>query len=294
MIKNVRIAAIAVDTQPGRLAENLEKISAWTRKAVEAGAQLVLFQELSLTGFIPNHPVGDHNAWLREALSLGQEMAESLDGNAVRQLSKIAAEHDTMISAGMLEDAGNVLHNTQVLVGRAGLIGHWRKMHVPMYEMPFYCGGGVPDVVETPLGRIGANICFDSLMPESTRLLAVKNAEIVLFPFASDPPPVTPQGWADWAGNALRSRCIENGVYGVACNYVGKVSCASVSQFFPGGGMALDPRGKVIKEWEAPTGEPGMMLVDLSAETLRQARAEPEYLFRFRRPELYGSLASIR
>ncbi len=294
MLNNVRIAAAAVDTQPGQFADNLEKISAWTGKAASSGAQLVLFQELSLSGFIPNHPTQNHDAWLREALQFGRMTAERLDGEAVHQLARIAAKHEVMISAGLLEDAGNVLHNTHVLVDRTGLLGYWRKMHVPMYEMPFYSGGGVPEVVETPLGRIGANICFDVLMPESTRLLAVKNVEIALFPFAADPPPVTPQGWADWAGTALRSRCLENGIYGIACNYVGTVSCASVSQSFPGGGMAIDPRGQTLGNWKASTGEPGMLVVDFTSDVLRQARAEPEYLYRFRRPELYGSLASVR
>ena len=292
MLDEVRIAAVSVDTQPGDLAGNIAKISHWSQKAAAAGAHLVLFQELSLSGFIPNHPTGNHDKWLREALQIGWKNAQPLDGPAVRQLSQVAAAHKIMICAGILEDAGNLLHNTQVLVNGTGLQGYWRKMHVPMYEMPFYNGGGVPDVVETPLGRIGVNICFDALMPESTRLLAAKNVEIVLFPFAADPPPVTPQGWANWAATALKARCVENGIYGVACNYVGTVNCASVSQSFPGGGMVIDPRGQVFGEWTAPSGEPGMLISNLSAETLRQARAEPEYLYRFRRPELYGSLAN--
>ncbi len=291
MLNNVRVAAVAVDTKPGEVAGNLEKIESWVARAAGQGAQLVLFQELSLTGFIPNHPEANHDAWLREALRFARRSAERLDGHAVRGLSAIAVRHKVMVAAGMLEDAGNLLHNTQVLVDGSGLVGRWRKMHVPMYEMPFYNGGGAPDVVETPLGRSGVNICFDALMPESTRLLAVQNAEIVLFPFAADPPPVSPRGWADWASNALRARCVENGVYGVACNYVGTVTCASVSQMFPGGGLAVDPRGKVFGEWDAPSGEPGMLVVDLSADLLRDARSEPESLFRFRRPELYGSLA---
>ncbi|WP_010581828.1 carbon-nitrogen hydrolase family protein [Schlesneria paludicola] len=293
MLNNVRIAAVAVDTQPGNLSDNLRKIAYWTKKAAAAGANLILFQELSLSGFIPNHPTGDHDKWVREALQVGRKIAEPVNGPAVRQLSQIAAESEVLISAGMFEDAGNVLHNTQVLVGGKGLLGSWRKMHVPMYEMPFYCGGGVPDVVDTPLGRVGVNICFDVLLPESTRLLAVKNAEIALFPFAADPPPVTPQGWANWASLPIRSRCAENGIYGVACNYVGTVTCAGVSQSFPGGGIIVDPRGQIMTEWTAASGEPGMLISDLSAEVLREARAEPEYLYRFRRPELYGSLANI-
>lgn len=293
MLNTVRVAAVAVDTQPEKLTENLAKISDWTAKAATAGAQLVLFQELSLCGFIPNHPTGNHDTWLRQALLTGGRMAERLDGPAVRQLSQIAATHDVLISAGMLEDAGTVLHNTQLLVGKGGLLGYWRKMHVPMYEMPFYNGGGVPDVVETPLGRIGVNICFDALMPESTRLLAVKNVEIGLFPFAADPPPATPAGWANWSSVALKARCVENAIYGVACNYVGTVTCAGVSQSFPGGGMIVDPRGQIIKEWTAACGEPAMLIGDLSAETLKAARSEPEYLYRFRRPELYRSLANL-
>jgi predicted amidohydrolase len=293
MLNQVRVAAIAVDTQPEKLNENLEKISHWTTKAAEAGAQLVLFQELSLCGFIPNHPTGNHDQWLRQALLAGGRMAERLDGSAVRQLSDIAVRNKLLISAGMLEDTGNVLHNTQVLVGKGGLLGYWRKMHVPMYEMPFYIGGGVPDVVETPLGRIGVNICFDALMPESTRLLAIKNAEIGLFPFAADPPPATPAGWANWSSVPLRSRCVENAIFGVACNYVGTVTCAEVSQSFPGGGLIIDPRGQILKEWTAPCGEPAMLIGDLSAEALKAARSEPEYLYRFRRPELYRSLTDL-
>ena len=164
-------------------------------------------------------------------------------------------------------------------------------MHVPMYEMPFYNGGPAPAVVDTPFGRLGVNICFDALFPESTRLLAVENVEIVLFPFAADPPPRTPQGWSNWAGPALRARCVENGIFGLACNSVGRVACAGVEQFFPGGGLAVGPHGEILAEWTAAAGEPGMLTAQFKADDLRRARAEPEYLFRFRRPELYRRLA---
>lgn len=290
MQADVRVAAIAADTKPGELDSNLDKIAFWSEQAASQGVRLALFQELSLTGFIPNHPVGNHDQWLRAALKAGGEMAISLESRPIRKLAEIAGKHDLLISAGILEDAGNLLHNTQVLVDGNGLAGYWRKMHVPMYEMPFYNGGDAPQVVETSLGRIGANICFDVLLPESTRLLATQNVEIALFPFAADPPPVSPQGWADWAGLPIRSRCLENGIYGIACNYVGHVECAGATQDFPGGGMVVDPWGKIMAAWSAPTGEPGMLVADLSAKAIRAARSEPEYLYRFRRPELYGPL----
>lgn len=265
-----------------------ECIREQAHNAVREGARLILFPELSLTGFIPNHPERNHNDWLREALLLARSVAQPLDGPAVNALAAAALETGAYLSAGLLEDAGNTLYNTHVLAGPQGLVGFWRKMHIPMFEMPFYNGGGPPAVVETPLGRIGVNICFDALLPESTRLLAVQNVEIVLFPFAADPPPVTPAAWANWAGPAIRARCQENGVYGIAANYIGHVQAAGVSQTFPGGAMIAGPRGEVLAQQSGP----GIILAaELNSADLQAARAEPEYLFRFRRPELYGSLA---
>jgi predicted amidohydrolase len=291
MLDVVRIAAAGLESKPGQTAQNLAKIDAQAADAVIAGAQLVLFPELSLTGFLPNHPVGDHDAWLRAALATAREMAEPIPGPAIDDLIAIAQTRKILISTGLLEDAGHLLFNTQVVVSPQGLLGKWRKLHVPMFEMPFYNGGDVVPVIETPLGRLGVNICFDALMPESTRLLAVENVEIVLFPFAADPPPRTPQGWANWAGPSLQARCRENGVFGIAANYVGEVECAGAKQNFPGGGMALGPDGEIIADWPAESNSPTMLVVDFTAESLREARAAPEYLFRFRRPELYGPLA---
>ncbi|MFO0947427.1 MAG: carbon-nitrogen hydrolase family protein [Planctomycetota bacterium] len=205
---------------------------------------------------------------------------------------KIAGEHEILLSVGLLSRTRATCSTTpRCLSGPQGLLGRWRKLHIPMFEMPFYVGGDDAPVVDTRLGRIGINICFDALLPESTRLLAAQNVEIVLMPFAADPPPCTPEGWSRWASNAVRSRAMENGVFVIACNYTGIVECAGVTQRFPGGGMIVSPRGEILVEWQGPGGEPGMICLDLDANVLAAARAEPEYLYRFRRPELYGPLA---
>ena len=116
MLERVRAASVAVDTKPGEIAENLRKIDQWSGRAKADGAQLVLFQELSLCGFIPNHPIGDHSAWLREALRIAGQIAEPIPGSATDALVAIAAKHNLLVCAGLLEEAGPVLHNTQVLV----------------------------------------------------------------------------------------------------------------------------------------------------------------------------------
>src|SRR5262245_36916348 len=144
MRDNVRVAAVAVDTKPGELEENLAKIETWAHRAVEQGAALVLFPELSLTGFIPNHPQGPHETWLVEALAAARRAAIGLQSSAIEALVGVASRLRALLSVGVLEDAGNLLHNTQLLVGPQGLAGAWRKMHVPMFEMPFYNGGAAP------------------------------------------------------------------------------------------------------------------------------------------------------
>ena len=291
MKESIRVAAVNVGSQPGETERNLHKIESRVTQAAGEGAELVLFPELSLTGFIPNHPTGVHADWMREAVLLARRAAERMDGPAVRMLSQVAVSTGVHISAGLLEDAGNLVYNTQVLAGPCGRIWYWRKLHIPIFETPFYNGGNGLEVADTELGRIGANICFDALIPESTRLLAVQNAEIVLFPFAADPDPGTAEAWEEWAGAALHSRCVENGVFGVACNYAGEVDFCGVRQTFPGGAMILGPLGEVLAEDRTNGPDRGILLADLKLDHLTEARAAPEYLYRFRRAELYGPLA---
>jgi N-carbamoylputrescine amidase len=286
MRENITVAAIAANTKPADISGNLAILGNYCKQAASRGAQLVLFPELSGTGFVPNHPEGNHAQWLQEVLSGAWSMAQTLDGELVQGLMEISRSTGVFLSAGMLENAGNVLYNTQVLVGEGRLWGRWRKMHIPLFEMQVYNGGDVPDVVETPLGRIGVNICFDTFLPESTRLLGVRNAEIVLFPFAADPEPVSPAGWLEWAGPVLRARCSENAVFGVACNYRGAVEYAGVGQRFPGGAVVVGPDGGLISGVKEE-----IAVASISRATLLETRARFEYTFRFRRPELYRSLA---
>ena len=285
MKPNVRVAAPRLQSHPARTAANLEAIRGQAREAAARGAELVVFPELSMTGFLPNHPVGDHAEWLKAALEGAWQTAEPLEGTAVRALAEISREAGVFLAAGLLENAGNLLFNTFVLAGEGRVYGHWRKMHIPLFEMQIYNGGGVPQVVDTPLGRVGANICFDALFPESTRLLAVQQCEIALVPFAADPPPGTAQAWSAWARPVVQARCAENGLFAVASNYAGQVEFAGATQAFPGGALVVGPDGAVLAEEYD-----GALLVDLPAERLTRARAAFEYTFRLRRPELYGLL----
>lgn len=288
-MQKILVAAASVESQPGEVDRNLALIHSACRGASREGANLLLCPELCVTGFFPNHPVGDHSAWLTAALAGARRAAQAVEGPAAVALVQIARDTGIHVAAGILEDAGNLLYNTLLLAGPGGVEGSWRKMHVPMFEMPFYVGGGVPAVVAAPFGRVGGNICFDALIPESTRLLAVDNCEIVLFPFAADPAPGNAAAWAEWAGPAVRARCAENGVFGIAVNYRGHVEFAGAQQSFPGGALIVGPDGQVLaREIDRVA---GLLVAELDPEQLLAARSGPGYLYRFRRPELYRRLA---
>jgi hypothetical protein len=123
MQDRVRVAAVAVDTKPGQIEDNLAKIDHWCRLAAEQASDLVAFQELSLSGFLPNHPTTNHESWLRSALHQGRIIAQTIPGPATEKLQKIAARHGLLISVGLLEDAGNLMFNTQILVDSSGVVG---------------------------------------------------------------------------------------------------------------------------------------------------------------------------
>jgi predicted amidohydrolase len=289
--RETRIAAAAIHSLPGQPAANLELMAPVCRNLKSEGVELILFPELSLSGFLPNHPVREHEPWLRVGLKTVRNWAEPIPGPSVRGLLDLAEELGCFISAGLFEDAGSLVHNTQVLAGPGGFLHLTRKMHIPIFEAPFYNGGGPSAVAQTPLGRVGTAICFDTLLPESTRLLAIQDPDLVLFPFASDPDPKTVEGWFDNNAPLLRIRCLENGFFGLAVNQNGPVSALGEEMYFPGGGFFLGPRGQVLAQWKGETAFPGTLIVDLDPTLLEEARSHPEFGLRFRRPELYRGLA---
>lgn len=283
-----RAAAASVPSQPGEKKKNLELIRERCGELSRHSPRLILFPELSAVGFLPNHPTKEHQPWLFEGMRKVREWSETIPGPTTDALVQIAGEFDVMISAGLFEDAGPLVHNTQVLVCPDGILGVTRKMHIPLFEAPFYNGGGPPIVAETPLGRIGTSICFDTMLPESTRLLQIENAELVLFPFASDPEPRTVEGWIENNAMLLRTRCMENGFFGLVCNYAGRISGLGEEMHFPGGGMLIGPKGQLIEVWRGEA--PGSMIAEIDPGLLAEARSGPEFGPRFRRPELYEAL----
>ncbi len=273
----ILVAAAQTAPRIGGVPGNLEDIACILARAAGRGARLVVFPECALTGY--NH------ASRAEALAV----AETLPGPASKHLAAITRELGVHVVFGMLEHDGPRLYNSAVLLGPEGLIGVYRKTHLPTLGVDRFLdpGAGPLEVFDTAIGKIGILICYDSVFPECPRVLALKGADILVLPTNF------PEGKAVRViEHVLPARTIENRVYVIAANRVG----SERGTVFAGRSRIIDPGGEVIRAASADKEE--LILAEIRPETARDKRVvvrpgeyETDYVGD-RRPELYDDLTA--
>lgn len=187
--------------------------------------------------------------------------------------------------------------NTTCLIGPDGLLSTYRKVHpwTPWevhtsprdllsagYDRPLF------PVVETPIGKLGAAICYDWLFPEAIRALGAQGAEVLIRVSAyMDPWGATPP--LDWWTLFNRARAVENMAYVVAANQA--ATPANYPPFsWPGGSMVVDFDGRILAQADPGPGEKIVVgPIDLEALRYERSRREGHALLRhFPRPGDYG------
>ena len=271
----ILVAAAQTAPRIGDTAGNLREISRVLEHAAGRGARLVVFPECALTGY--NH------ASRAEASAV----AETLPGPTSRHLGAITRELGVHIVFGLLEKDGQRLYNSAALIGPEGLIGVYRKTHLPTLGVDRFLdpGAGPLEVFDTPVGRIGILICYDAVFPECPRVLALKGSDILALPTNF------PEGKAVRViEHVLPARTIENRVYLIAANRVG----SERGTVFAGRSRIIDPTGEVIRAASADKEE--LILAEIQPEKARNKRVvvrpgeyETDYVGD-RRPELYTDL----
>jgi len=268
----VRAAVAQIDPKLGQVERNLDTCLARVEEAAAAGADLVVLPECAIPGYMYDS--------LEEALPF----AEEIPGPSVAALEGACRRLGVHAVCGMLERDGERLYNAAVLVGPGGLVASYRKTHLPFLGVDrFVTPGDEFVVVETPLGRIGLEICYDLRFPEATRALALMGADVIAHPTNF---PVAARIQTEMITLA---RAAENRVFLLTANRVGKERRGE----FCGWSQIVDPYGKRLAEADGV--EERLLVADLD---LAQARDKDyvipgEYelhLFGDRRPELYGLL----
>ncbi len=168
----VCIACIQMEPQVGQKAANVARSLELIEKAARHGAKLAVLPELANSGYVFESR--------EEAFALAEQVPS---GPTTDAWLKAARDFGMTLVAGIAEREGTKLYNSAVIVGPEGYIGTFRKVHLWNEENLFFEPGnlGFP-VFSTPIGRIGAMICYDGWFPEGHRLLALQGADLICIP----------------------------------------------------------------------------------------------------------------
>lgn len=271
-----KVAAAQISADLGHIEENLRRVVDTLHMAADGGVQFIVFPEAILNGYM----FEDAESVRRSALVLR--------GPEVAKIAAVCRAREIVAVIGLIESAGDATYNTAVLVGPIGLIGSYRKRHLPFLGADrFVTAGppGSPSVFDTPIGSVGLAICYDIRFPESARCLALSGADIIA------QPSVWPDSVDIIANHMVRVRAAENHVFLIAVTR-GDME-ANVQ--YRGNSQIIDPRGNVLA-W-ADKGDVLLTAdVDLSFATQKRIVVKPgEYevsLFEDRRPESYQEITS--
>ena len=220
----IRVGAAQIRPALGDLEKNRKIIAEFVRLAHERELDLVVFPELSNSGY--------NFGAKEEAWDSSEEIPQ---GKTVRLLEQLASEYSMYIVTGINERAENKLYNSAVLVGPEGYIGKYRKVHLFLNEKDFFGRGDRFLVFDTKIARIGIMICFDWIFPEAARSLALQGADIIAHPANL----VLPY-WQKVAP----LRALENRVYIITANRIGVEGDLT----FTGKSIIVSPKGEIIAE----------------------------------------------
>jgi Predicted amidohydrolase len=202
---DTHIACVQMDVAIGNVAANRQQIIARIREAANHNAQLAIFPECALTGYC------------FDSLAEAMPFAEPLDGPSAEAIAAACSETGVHAVVGFIERLGERYYNAAMVVGPAGVVGSYRKVHLPFLGVDrFLTPGDRPfEVITLPSGRIGINICYDASFPEAARSLKLLGAELVILPTN------WPSGAWRTAEFIVNTRASENHLHFAAVNRVG-------------------------------------------------------------------------
>ncbi len=271
---------------------NIARAEQLVRDAAARGAQIILLPELFEAPYFCIEQDVRH-------LHLARSVA---DNRAVRHFSGVARELGVVLPISFFEHAGQAYYNSIAIIDADGSnLGLYRKSHIPNgpgYQEKTYFSPGDTGfkVWNTRFARIGVGICWDQWFPETSRSMALLGAELLFFPTAigSEPPPALPVHSRDHWQRTQQGHAAANLTPLIASNRYGlERSLQNPDGLyirFYGSSFIADPMGAKIAE--APEEGDAVLTATFDLDETAQLR-DNWFVFRDRRPELYGPIASL-
>jgi N-carbamoylputrescine amidase len=254
----MKVALGQLVSEPGGAAGNRERTLSLIEGLFADGVDLVILPELIISGYTND----------RDAL---EGSAEPVRGPTLEAWGHLAKEVGGYVVGGFCERSEGRLFNSVVGVGPSGLILHYRKLHLFGSEKNIFQPGdlGLP-VIDTPIGRIGACVCYDLRFVETIRILALRDAQVICVPTA----------WVQGFDSAMASASgMIKQAEGVALQanlnqvFIGAASQVGINETarFLGSSILADPYGDVVAG-PASMEEESTPIADIDPSAANEAR----------------------
>lgn len=237
----MRIAIVQTDPKFGEPASNVRDALALMESE---RADIYVLPELCTSGynFIDEKEV--------------QVLSEPPVGQTHQRFVEFARKRSCYVVYGFAERSDGI-YNSASLVGKEGLIGLYRKVHLYAREKLFFVPGnlGFP-VFELPFGTIGMMVCFDWIFPESARTLMMNGAQLIAHPSNLVMP---------YCPDAMVTRCLENRVFAATANRIGREDRGGIDLSYIGKSEIVSPRGEILTR--SGENEAGVRVVEIDIRT---------------------------
>jgi len=255
--------------------ENYQELSKLIRKAAkQEHSKLIILPELSRSPYFCQ----------QESLDNFSKYSEKLTGESFQIFSKLAKELKILISFSIFEESENYCYyNTSLIVEKDGsLAGFYRKVHIPhdpcFYEKFYFKPGDKLEPISTSVGKLGVLICWDQWFPEAARAMALKGAQLIIYPTAVgslslqiEPQAKRARQIEAWL-TIQKSHSIANGCFIACANRVGLEKTSNSEINFWGKSFFSNPSGEITKI--ASEREEEIITENLNLDLVRQSRLE--------------------
>jgi predicted amidohydrolase len=269
----MKIAVVQMDVRLGDKDRNIQAIVGRLETAAQNGANLVIFPECAATGYC------------FDSLEEAMPHAEPIPGPSTDRIGRAAKERHCTAVVGMLEFEGGKVYNAAAVLGPSGVLGSYRKVHLPYLGIDRFTTPGDSPFPLFPIsaGQLGINICYDCSFPEAGRVPKLRGAQVLAIPTNW---PMNSDSWE----HVPKVRAIENHMVVAVADRVGEERGFR----FAGHSQIIDFTGKVFAE--AGETEETILYADVDL-----AAADRNRIFRIpgkheidriadRRPELYQAV----
>ena len=268
------------------LEQNYALIATLVEEAREKNVDFLVLPEAAIGGYLST--LGNHGDTAKTT-NRSLPPAIRLDGPEIARVQAIAGDLVVAIGFCELADDGKTRYNAAAMLDGNTVYGTYRKVHQPLGEGTSYSAGLGYDVFDTPVGRVGLQICYDKAFPEAARIMALEGAQIIAslsaWPAARTATAENLQDdrWTYRFNLFDTARALDNQVFWVASNQSGTFG----SLRYVGNAKVVDPGGNVLATTLLGSGM-AVAEVDVDA-TFRTMRAGMFHL-RDRRPDVYSPL----